>query len=207
MGTPDTRQRILTAAEELFGQRGFQGVSIREITHLADANLASVNYHFGSKAGLIRSLVEHHLGSLNQERLDLLEQASANSGGATLPVEQILDIFFRPPVFRFVGPGRTFPGLLARLHNSCDPELIEVMLRVFGPLADRFLTELCRSVPHLEPRTLLARVNFMVGAMIHALAEGETMAQAFAGLEPRQQDPEFLTRQLVLFCAAGLRHE
>lgn len=47
-----TRQRVLDAAIRLFADRGFAGVTVREICREADANLAAVNYHFGDKLGL-----------------------------------------------------------------------------------------------------------------------------------------------------------
>lgn len=48
-----TRARLLDAAREVFSQRGFQGATVREICRRADANGAAVNYHFGSKDGLL----------------------------------------------------------------------------------------------------------------------------------------------------------
>ncbi|MFW6334288.1 MAG: TetR/AcrR family transcriptional regulator, partial [Desulfosalsimonas sp.] len=48
----NTRQRVLDHAEKLFAEKGFTGVSIREITAMADCNLAAVNYHFGGKKKL-----------------------------------------------------------------------------------------------------------------------------------------------------------
>jgi AcrR family transcriptional regulator len=47
-----TKERILDRAEILFAQKGYQAVSIREITSAAHCNLAAVNYHFGSKENL-----------------------------------------------------------------------------------------------------------------------------------------------------------
>ncbi|NOX20059.1 MAG: CerR family C-terminal domain-containing protein [Nitrospirae bacterium] len=47
-----TRDRILKAAEELFAEKGFDGVSVREITDRAGSNVASVHYYFGNKKGL-----------------------------------------------------------------------------------------------------------------------------------------------------------
>lgn len=47
-----TRERILDIAEVLFAQKGFQAVSVREITTAASCNLAAVNYHFGNKENL-----------------------------------------------------------------------------------------------------------------------------------------------------------
>ena len=48
-----TRARLLTAAREVFSQLGFQGATVREICRRAEANVAAVNYHFGSKDGLL----------------------------------------------------------------------------------------------------------------------------------------------------------
>jgi len=47
-----TRERLLDEAEILFAQKGFHAVSIREITSVAQCNLAAVNYHFGNKENL-----------------------------------------------------------------------------------------------------------------------------------------------------------
>ena len=48
----DTRDRLLDQAEDLFAQRGYHGVSIREITTAANCNMASINYHFTNKKNL-----------------------------------------------------------------------------------------------------------------------------------------------------------
>ena len=47
-----TKERLLDEAEILFAQKGYQAVSIREITKAAHSNLAAVNYHFGNKQNL-----------------------------------------------------------------------------------------------------------------------------------------------------------
>ncbi len=59
-GAPDseTRGRIAAAATRLFAARGFDGVSIEEICSAANANSAAVHYHFGSKEGLFRYIVQ-----------------------------------------------------------------------------------------------------------------------------------------------------
>ena len=47
-----TKERLLNEAEALFAQKGYDAVSVREITTAAHCNLAAVNYHFGSKQNL-----------------------------------------------------------------------------------------------------------------------------------------------------------
>ena len=47
-----TRMALITAAIRLFGSKGFDATSTREIAAAADANIASIAYHFGGKDGL-----------------------------------------------------------------------------------------------------------------------------------------------------------
>ena len=49
---PETRQRLLEVAGEVFAEQGFRGATVREICQRAEANVAAVNYHFGGKEGL-----------------------------------------------------------------------------------------------------------------------------------------------------------
>ena len=53
-----TKQRLLEAAEELFADGGFESVSVREITALAGANVAAVNYYFGDKKRLYAAIFD-----------------------------------------------------------------------------------------------------------------------------------------------------
>ncbi len=57
----DTREQILEAAWNLFADRGFEDVSVRDVTNAAGVNLASVSYHFGGKEGLIQETVNYRL--------------------------------------------------------------------------------------------------------------------------------------------------
>ncbi len=52
MKPKDTKNKIMDAAETLFADQGFHATSTRQITSAAHVNLASVNYHFGSKEKL-----------------------------------------------------------------------------------------------------------------------------------------------------------
>ena len=47
-----TRERLIEAAGELFGEKGYHATSIREICARAEANVAAINYHFHDKAQL-----------------------------------------------------------------------------------------------------------------------------------------------------------
>jgi AcrR family transcriptional regulator len=55
-GTEPTRERIITAATELFATRGYDAVSVRDITRALGLNEASLYNHFEGKAGLLEAV-------------------------------------------------------------------------------------------------------------------------------------------------------
>ena len=55
----ETRQRLIEAGLDIFGRLGFEGATTRQIVDQAGANLAAINYHFGSKEALHIAVAEH----------------------------------------------------------------------------------------------------------------------------------------------------
>jgi AcrR family transcriptional regulator len=54
----DKREHILIIAERLFGEKGFDGTSVRDIAQAAGVNLAMISYYFGSKEKLLVAVIE-----------------------------------------------------------------------------------------------------------------------------------------------------
>jgi AcrR family transcriptional regulator len=72
-----TKARLLQVATELFAQKGFHGVSTREITQQARANLSSLYFHWQSKENLYLAAycdLFQRLAALSQDFFDLLEK-------------------------------------------------------------------------------------------------------------------------------------
>src|SRR4051812_38465331 len=59
----EARERLLHTALKLFAEKGFSKTSTREIAQAAGANIASISYYFGDKAGLYRAVYTEPLGS------------------------------------------------------------------------------------------------------------------------------------------------
>lgn len=53
-----TRAALITAAAPLFAEQGFDATRIRDIADKARANVAAINYHFGSKMGLYQAVMK-----------------------------------------------------------------------------------------------------------------------------------------------------
>lgn len=103
-----TRERLLACAEELFAQSGFESVSVRAICAAADANVAAVHYHFGTKEDLVVALLDDRLVPRWHDALAGLTAQS--------PVADVVDAILAPFIEVQSQPlGRTHLQLLARL--------------------------------------------------------------------------------------------
>ena len=51
-------------------ENGYEAISTRAITSVAELNFGSINYHFGSKEGLLREVFRRRLAWLNKERVE-----------------------------------------------------------------------------------------------------------------------------------------
>jgi AcrR family transcriptional regulator len=87
------RQRLIDAAEQLFAEHGWNGVSIRTIANAADVSLAALNYHFGEKENLLAEIFAARARPIAEKRMRLLTEVNANPS-ATL--EDVIEAFLRP---------------------------------------------------------------------------------------------------------------
>ncbi|HVO96456.1 MAG TPA: TetR family transcriptional regulator [Bryobacteraceae bacterium] len=189
----DTKTRILDAAEKLFGEKGFDATSLRDITAEADVNLAAVNYHFQSKDSLIDAAILRRAEPINSKRIAMLEAA-----GPHPTVEQIVEAFVAPILEH---DEESMAMMMARVLSS--PDVIQRVFRgTMQTLADRFLDALGVALPELSPRERMWRLHFIGGAAAHAVTRGPMLRELF-GLDFR--DRKLLIARLVRFAAAGLR--
>ncbi|MGD0871494.1 MAG: TetR/AcrR family transcriptional regulator [Bryobacteraceae bacterium] len=197
----DTRQKILDAAERLFGEQGYGATSLRHIIAEAGVNLAAIHYHFGTKEDLLDQLIMRKGGPVNAERLALLDALEAEAKGKAVPLEKLLEAFLGPPMMR-VGKNPEFARLMGRMYGEgLMPLIVE---RHFQTVAKRFFAALARTLPHLTPGEMALRSQFMVGAMAHILMVKAPDVKAMTGASPPRGSQHVL-RELVAFLSGGLR--
>jgi len=201
-----TRQRILDAAEQLFAQRGFHGVSIRDITGAAAVDVALANYHFGSKQGLLEAVLLRRSAILNDERLERLDALLARRGRRRPTLEEIIDAFTHPLLDRSARGGsgwKSYFALIAEINNS--PEFGgALMTRHFDHVVQRFIEAIRRSLPGCDERDLYWAYHFLSGALTLTFAETGRIDRLSGGV-CRSSDLDSVHERLVPYCAAGFR--
>lgn len=107
----DIRQRLLEAAGRIFAEKGYAKATIREICDRADANVASVNYHFHDKEALYRAVFDFAHQSVRDQMA--LVMGGLQEGSA----EERLRLFIRMQVTSLLGvegPPDWFSTLMTR---------------------------------------------------------------------------------------------
>ena len=156
----DTRILLLDAAERLFAEAGFAATSLRNITAAAGVNLASVNYHFGSKDALLEAVIQRRLGPVNDERLRRLEELEGQAGTEPLNLEKALRCFLEPPFEKmreWGESGRLFMRVVGRIHSDTNPKMAAMFLKQFEETLKRFTSALQRALPQLAPQEVSRR--------------------------------------------------
>ncbi len=188
----------MDAALDLLAERGEEGVSLREITSAADANVAAVSYHFGSLRALCDAAVEHAL----ERYLDAQREAVSTLGPEST-LEALAAAFARPMMRAMVVGGRDLAVM--RIVARCGIDPPEGWHR-FDATFDRIRADVLRvlkaNVPGVKDRELIFRtrcaaglVNWLilapVGAELRERSQKEieellipTLAGTFRGQSP-----------------------
>lgn len=200
-----TRERLLAAAERLFAERGFSGVSLRLLTTEAGVNLASVGYHFGSKEGLIAAIFERRCQPMMDERRRRLAACAEGPDRPPL-LEQIVEAFVAPAISAATDPagGTTFTRLRAVLRHENNELAKKLIARNFDDTSRLFIDALHRCLPHLSREDVCWRFHFLLAALYYTSVDHERLRRLSDG---RCDPTDMVTavRELVRFVAAGFR--
>jgi AcrR family transcriptional regulator len=199
----DTRDRLITAAEELFAANGIQAVSLREIVRASGArNTTALQYHFGDRAGLMRAVLEKHHLDVDTRRHAMLDAYEADGEPDLWALAGAL---VQPLAAKLADPdgGSAYLQILAELMNRPQPALDRTafddpedsMLRwrvAVAPLlsddairlhrrfvALRFaVVELARradTAPHTDDRLFISHLIDLVAALLQARPSAQTL--------------------------------
>ena len=202
---PETRERLLNSAGEVFAEFGFRRATVRDICSRAEANVAAVNYHYGDKAGLYTAVVKHGVGLALQKYPP--DMGLPKDGSAT--AEQRLAAFVRAFLFRLLEPGPyAWHGRLM-MWEMIEPTgvLGELFPQMIRPLYERLasiVTDL------LGPAATPERVRLCCGSVLGQCTFYRVGAPLLALIQPGTQnaDPqriEAIAQHVSCLTAAGLR--
>ncbi|MBH54494.1 MAG: hypothetical protein CMI18_09130 [Opitutaceae bacterium] len=201
----ETQIKVLEAAESEFADNGFAGASIRNITQRAGVNIASVNYHFGSKKALIRQLMQYRVTPLNEYRLRRLREEEADYLDKVVPLPVLIDILVRPALEKMLtAEGAQFVRAMARCMSEPLDFLQSLDREVFQELFMAFQQAFARALPQLNRASVTNQLHFVICAMIGMMLHFPRMESlAVEGLSP--ENFEEMLDDFIKFITSGIK--
>ena len=189
-----TRARLMDAALDLLAERGEDGVTLRELTDAAEANVAAVSYHFGSLKALCDEAIEQAL----EHYLDAQQEAVSELGPEPT-LEALAAAFARPMISALASGGRDLAVMRIVARAGLDPP------QAWGRLTARFdriradvVRGLKPNVPEVGDRELIFRTRCAAGLL-------NWLVLAPIGTELRDKSQKRIEQLLVPALAGTLR--
>lgn len=202
----DTSSRIVQAAEKLFAEQGFKETTMRQITTLADVNLAAVNYHFGSKKGLIHSVAEHSLGPLCDAIEEGLERCNAKS---QVPALQDLLHILAVALVRVHHRNDYALAVLMRLldqaYRPSQQDLQQFISEKYGKRIAVFLHYLRENTRELSEQEFFWRLHFLMGSVIFTLSNMHALVALDQQDEAEAIEVEAILQRMIPVISAGMQ--
>ncbi len=189
-----TRDGLLAAAVELLAQRGQEGVTLREITDRAGANVSAVSYHFGSLKTLCDSAVEQALERYLDAQIEAVASLDATSG-----IEDLAAAFTRPMLHALAAGGRDLAVIRTVARVGIDPpEGWDRLAAKFQRSRRDVVQRLSANLPGVGEQELDFRIRCAAGLL-------NWLALAPIGAELTAEPPEQIERWLVAVLAGAFR--
>ena len=176
-----TRERLLCATRGLLAEHGEDAVTLRDITGAAEANIAAVSYHFGSKDALCRAAAENAIDTIVDGQVSAFEQLP---GDASL--EDVAALWIRPLVGS-VAPREDDDARQLQLRvvaraASGSAELRDYFRAAIEKAEPTLMTVLQRVLPDVPTDELRLRLHCVRG-MVNFLSASNTLGADLAGKE------------------------
>jgi AcrR family transcriptional regulator len=189
-----TRTRLMDAALDLLAERGEDGVSLRELTDAAEANVAAVSYHFGSLKSLCDAAIEYAL-----ERYLDAQQEAVSAVGAGASLEELAAAFARPMMHALAVGGRELDVMRIVARAGIDPpQGWERFDASFDRIRADVLRALKANVPAVKDQELSFRARCAAGLL-------NWLVLAPVGAELRSKSEKQIERRLVPVLAGTFR--
>jgi len=198
------KERILDKAEELFSQKGFYAVSVRQITTAANCNLAAVNYHFGNKEKLYLEVFRSRWVPRARRIHECFKQNLAEKDSPSLKelVYALAEAYIDGPLSDEAR--ERHHQLMARELAKPTGALEVVIGEVQQPFFKELGNLLSDYLPEKNDEVSLSLKILSIFAIVHYFNFAREGVAHVTGCEYGQDFKNRLVEHIVEFCTAGL---
>lgn len=200
----EMRNQILDAAEYLFSQRGYFGVTLKEIAQGASTHASLVHYYFEDKKRLFDEMVLRRVPAINESRMAAMDEYE-RAVGANITVEGALHAFLDPNLDAYsVGDEWKYFGAISAMVNNTPEWGAKVMDDYFDGVVYRLMELLRKALPSASNADLFWCYHFLTGALTLTLARTGRIDRLSEGTCD-SSDFEAVKSRMARFMAAGFK--
>lgn len=202
-----SRERILDATEKLFAKRGSEAVSLREINTAAGVSQGVLHYQFGSRAGLIKAVLERRFPAIRAQRVAMLQALSSSAQPPQL--RDLVEVVIRPFADLVLGQkrlGARFMRVLSHLSTERNPQFQQYVVAHDPEFVSELIVLLKRALPGQSEHMLYYRLLIISFSMYRALADLEEPQWLWNEVSPvplEQELPVEKRVDLLIDCYCG----
>lgn len=198
-----TALRLMAVAEQLIGEHGYDNVSLVEIARSAgQANKYAVQYHFGSKENLVRTIFDHRLARIGARRRKLLDGIKERD---ELTVGNLIHAFIYPVYLEVDEHGRhSYARFAERMLDTAVAGDVWFKSNHFSTTIE--VRELLMTLSPLAAHDFAIRYRLVSGMLIQALATIDRSVRGAANLPDGKSltgtEAEILEAAIAIACLA-----
>lgn len=199
----ESLEQLLDAAEELFSQHGFYGVTIKDIADKVGVHKSLVHYYFADKQDVFDKVMARRAPVTSGRRMDALDAYEKAANGKPT-VEGALRAFLDTDLDTYSNGGdgwRHFGALSAQINNT-PAWGAEVMDRLYDPVVLRLVGLLKQALPAAADEDIFWGYHFVTGALTLSLARTGRIDHLSGG-KCRSDDFDAIKERMAAFMAHG----
>jgi AcrR family transcriptional regulator len=201
----ESQEKILDAAEALFAERGFNGVSLKDISQAAEVDTGLLHYYFQTKAGLFQAVIARRADLVNDLRRASM-RAYEESAGEALTVEGAVRAYL-DPTFEFARHGgrshRNYLLIVSQLNSAPAGSIPGAEVTPFDPVVQIFIDLLRKASPGSSEADLYWFYHMLSGAITLTWAQTGRIDKLSGGA-CRSADFPTIAEEMIKIFAHGL---
>ena len=197
-----TKDNLFRAAVCVFAEKGFAAATVREICARAGANVAAVNYHFGSKEKLYEAVLDFIMAGPGERPARAAALAGPPEARLAAYVRAFVRCIYQPREgFAQCQAGSVFLFEMARPTSGLD-RIVERYIRPDAEALKGILAELLGSAA--TPHTVRFCAESLVGQLLYRCTMWPISQRLAPGQEPDQAWMEDVAEHVLRFSLAGI---
>ena len=201
-GREDIREKLILSAISLYAQKGIDGVSLREIGVSSGAkNSGVMQYHFGSKLGLLSAIMEKIVQHLLLLKAQNPPQEAEDID--TLVKQTVKNIATIVSVYDW---GEDAVKVMSRMLMETSDDIRNIINRYFSEHSVQLYQRISTFYPDVEPNKIKLRVLLALDCIIHGMSESKSLSNSPVGKISFYNKQE-LVDQLSDFIVGGITYK